>query len=64
MPVIELLPDRFEGFCDVRVIHQPAEFRIALARHNDLDLEAVPVQPAALVRLRQPRQQVRRFKLK
>ena len=62
--MVQFLPNRFERFRDVGVIHQPAEFRIALAGHDDLRLEAVPVQPTALVRLRQMRQQMRRFKLK
>ena len=64
MVVVELFPNRFERRRDVRVIHHPAEFRVAFAGDNDLHLEAVPVQPPAFVRLRQLRQQMRRFKLK
>jgi hypothetical protein len=49
--MIELFPDRLERRRDVRVIHQPAELRVALARHDDFHLEAVAVQPPAFVRL-------------
>lgn len=39
--VVELFPDRLECSRDIGVVHQPAEFRIALARHDDVHLEAV-----------------------
>ena len=61
--VIELFPKRFKGIGNVGIIHQPAKLRIAFAGDNDLGLETVAVQTAALVRRGQVRQQVRRFKL-
>ena len=62
--MIQFFPDGLEGGGDVRVIHQPAELRVALARHHDFYAEAVAVQPPAFVLLRQVRQQMRRLKLK
>src|SRR6266511_4728647 len=62
--VIELFPKRPEGFGNVRVIHQPAEVRIAVAGHDNVHFETVPVKAPALVRLWEMGQQVRRFKLK
>src|SRR5256885_1520915 len=62
--MVELFPKRLEGFGNVGVIHQPAEFWVAFARDDNLGLETVAVQTAALVRLGQVRQQMRRLKLK
>ena len=64
VPVIQPFPNRLERCRDIRVIHQPAEPGVAFARHDNVHFETVPVQPPALVRLRQSRQQMRRFKLK
>ena len=62
--MIQFLPDRLEHIRNIRVIHHPPEFWIAFARHRNLHLETMPVQPSALVRFRQSRQQMRRLKLK
>jgi hypothetical protein len=56
--VIQLFPHRFKGLGNIRVIDEPAEAWIALSGDNDLGLEAVSVQPAAFVRLREVRQPV------
>src|SRR5579862_3064643 len=45
--MVKFLPERLEGGGNVRVIHQPAELRVAFARNNDFRLEAVPVETAA-----------------
>ena len=62
--MIEFFPDRLERRRNFGVIHQPAQLRIAFARHNNFDAETVAVQAAAFVSLGQQRQQVRSFKLK
>ena len=54
--VVELFPNRFEGGGNIRVIHDPAEFRVAISRDGDLHLETVPVQSAAFVGFGQSRQ--------
>lgn len=64
MPMIQLLPERAKCLGDVRVIHQPSQFWVTLAGYHNLHFETMPMQSAALVRLRQSRQQMRRFKLK
>jgi len=61
--MVQLFPDALEGRRDVRIIHQPAQLRVALARHDDFHTETVAVEAAALVGLRQMRQQMRRLKL-
>jgi len=62
--MVELFPDRLERGRDVGVIHQPAQFGIALAGHDNFHAETVAVQATALVIIWQMRQQMRRLKLK
>jgi len=62
--VVQFGPDRLEGTGDVSVIHEPAERGVARAGDGDLNLEAVAVEAAAFVGLRQARQQVGGLKLK
>ena len=61
--VVELFPDGLKDRRDVSVIHHPAELRITFTRNYDLDFEAVAMQPPALMRLGQTRQQMGGFKL-
>jgi hypothetical protein len=61
--VVELFPERLEGGGDVGVIHEPAEFGIALAGDDDFRRETVAVEAAAFVGLRQMRQQMGGFEL-
>jgi hypothetical protein len=56
--------DGFKRRRNVGVIHEPAEFRVALAFDDHVDNKTVAMKAAALVRFRQMRQQVRSFKLK
>lgn len=49
---------------NIRVIVEPARLRIGLALDADLQLEAVPVHPAALVALGRRRQSLCGLKLK
>ena len=61
--MIQLLPKRLECCGDIGVIDHPAKLGIALALDHDLRLKTVPVQPAALVILRQVRQVMRCLEL-
>jgi len=60
--VVELLADRPAGFLDVAVVDQVAALRVHFARDDDLDVVAVPVQPATPVPLRERRQRMGRLK--
>ena len=62
--MVELFPERTEGGGDVGVVDQPAEVRIAGARHREFNLEAVAMQPPAFVVRREFGQEMGRFKLK
>src|SRR2546426_12468763 len=62
--MIQLFPNWPERCRDLRIVHHPAQLWIAFARYDNIDFETVSVQPAALVRFGQVRQQVRGFKLK
>ena len=62
--MVQFFPDRPERLRNVRVIHHPAELRVAFAGDDDLRLETVTMQTPAFVRLGQMRQQMRRLELK
>ena len=62
--MIKLIEDGLESLRDIRVIHQPAERRIAVPGQCHLHFEAMPVESAAFMRLGQERQQMSRLELK
>lgn len=62
--MVEHVEQRLHRAGNIRVIVEPAGLRIGLALDADLQLEAVPVHPAALVALGRGRQSLRGLKLK
>src|SRR4051812_48364601 len=59
--VVQLRVERLEGGLDVTEVHEPTGRRVHVAADVDLDLEAVSVQPSALVPLGHKRQPVSRL---
>jgi len=47
--MVQPVQQRFERVGNIRVVHEPAELRIAFAGNDDLHAKAVAVQPAAWV---------------
>jgi len=62
--MVQFLPNRFERFRDVGIIHDPSQLLITFPDDGDLDFETVPMQSPAFMRLGQMRQEMRGFKLK
>jgi len=59
--VIQLIEQRREGRFDVGEVHHPAQGRVGLSLHMDLDAERMTVQARALVARRHVRKAVGRF---
>ena len=59
--VVELLMQRLKGGLEVGKIKQPARCWVDLSLADQLDSEAVPVHPGALVARRDVREPVRGF---
>jgi len=62
--MVELVIQRLEGRLQVRKVHDPAQLRIRLAGHVDLDAEGMAMQARALVAGRHVGEPMRRLELK